>query len=1085
MRSKRLELLEAQQKQKKPSTARRQEPLQNQTLSTAKPRSGSVNKGGKAKEVVTDAVEEGLDGRRENEIVTDAVDEGFDGRRENEIVTDAVDERLNTVVVEKQGPSTEKTHISLVNGQRGNEIVTDAVDERPNAAAALERLRSSTTKACPAIVDGSWADEIVNIAVIASINAVGLKKKTSSAKNTRSAVGNVRIAKESVTDAVDETRNAVSLEKQTLPATNSRSAFVNDQREKEVVTDAVDERLNRRSSEEIGTDAVDERLNNVAIERSSATKPHSTFVNVSRENEAVNERANVIALEKQRSSATKPFSASLNGRKGKETRTDAVVGERLNAVALEKQRSLTIKPRITFVHGRRAKEIGTDTVDARLNPDALDNQRSSTTKPSSAFVSHSKATEIVTDPVDERLNAVDDMLDSGSDIRDEYTDTLDTWSDIRDEDADMVDTGSATRDEDVDILDADGNGEMQFVEDQSLPFNSDEDVDILDADGNGEMQFAEDQSLPFNSDEDVDILDADENGEMQILDDQSLPTNSEQVAGSTRKRNREMVGGQVTDPHSESNNANCTDNGQGSTSMPLDGRIPIKFDKYGRPCDVGSVAFATYVGKIVRACCRPAIESWRKVPNSVKDNIWKNVIHMYAVPEIYKPNVLSRAGMSWRNWKHNLRLELDEQKTVAERKKSIPWRLITKREDWESFVDFCNTDEDRKRRAAGKNACKAVELIQSCGRTGIYRKIYEMEKESPTGEVNRAAIFVDTHVSKTVNDPKMRLVKELVEANPDGQNDIDHDAVALVYGRDSSFIKGMGAGVSRTKIRTLAANSEVLRRVQQENKSLQSDIHVLQTLLGLHTPNHTSTPSNQSVAQTQNCTSALSNQSAPYTQNRTSTPSNQYAPQTHIRTPTPSNQSAPHTHSRTSRPSNQFASQALEASNLPARSRFVPDVSNLPTRSCLAPPGSNLPAMSCFIKNFKGRTIALGSINTAAPPMENVYSLVIDEIFDRDAELFDEDGKLGDVMIGGLINWPKACVEFNLPANSCFIRNFKRRTIAFGSINTADPPMEHVYSVIVKEIFDRDAELFDEDGKLGDIMIGGLINWPKACVMPC
>ncbi|KAI3916507.1 hypothetical protein MKW92_007578 [Papaver armeniacum] len=1009
MRSKRLELLEAQQKQKKPSTARRREVLQNQRLSTTKPRAKSVNNGGKAKEVVTDAV-----------------DEGFDGGRENE-------------------------------------IVTDAVDERSDAAAALERLRSSTTKACAAIVDGSWADEIVNIAVDASINAVALKKQTLSAKKSRSVVGNVRIAKEIGTDAVDETRNAVSLEKQTSPATKSRSAFINDQREKEVVTDAVDERLDRRSAEEIGTDAVDERLNNVAIERSSASKTHSTFVNVSRENEAVNERANVIALEKQRSSATKPFSASINGRKGKETRTDAVVGERLNAVALEKQRLLTIKPRITFVHGRRAKEIGTDTVDARLNPDALDNQRLSTTKPSSAFVSHSKATEIVTDPVDERLNAVDDMLDSGSDIRDEDTDTLDTWSDIRDEDADMVDTGSATRDEDVDILDADGNGEMQFAEDQSLPFNSDEDVDILDADGNGEMQFGKTNRYPLTL--------------MKML---TYLMPMETVKCNLRKTNRyPLTLMKMLTYLMRMETVKC------NLRKTNHGRIPIKFDKYGRPCDVGSVAFATYVGKIVRACCRPAIESWTRVPKSIKDTIWKNVIHMYAVPEIYKPNVLSRAGMSWRNWKHNLRLELDEQKTIAERKQNIPWRLITKREDWESFVDFCNTDEDRKRRAAGKKACKAVELIQSCGRTGIYRKIYEMEKESPTGEVNRAAIFVDTHVSKTVNDPKMRLVKELVEANPDGQNDIDHDAVALVYGRDSSFIKGMGAGVSRTKIRTLAASSEILRRVQQENKSLQSDIHVLQTLLGVHTPNHTSSPSNQSVAQTQNCTSALSYQSAPNTQNRTSTPSNRSAPQTQIRTPTPSNQSAPHTQNRTSRPSNQFASQALEASNLPAHSCFVPDVSNLPTRSCLAPPASNLPAMSCFIKNFKGRTIALGSINTADPPMENVYSLVIEEIFDRDAELFDEDGKLGDVMTGGVINWPKACVEFNLPANSCFIRNFKRRTIAFGSINTADPPMEHVYSVIVKEIFDRDAELFDEDGKLGNIMIGGLINWPKACVMPC
>ncbi|XP_026457055.1 uncharacterized protein LOC113357809 isoform X1 [Papaver somniferum] len=587
MRSKRLELLEAQQKQKKPSTTKRREAPQNKRLSTAKSRSGSVNNGGKAKEAVTDAVDEGLD------------------------------------------------------GGTANEIGTDAVDERPPSTAALEKLRSSTTKASAAIDNSIWANEIMNIAVDARINAVALKKRKSSTKKF-----NVRRAKEIVADTVEETLDAVSLDKQMPPATKSSSAFVNDRRAKEVVTDAVDEGLNHGSAKEIGTDAVDERLDTVAIERSSATKPHNTFVNVSRENEittdAVNERVNVVAPEEQRSAATKPFSASVIGRRAKEIGTDAVVGERLNAVALEKQRSLTIKPRITFVIRRREKETVTDTVDARLNPDALEKQMSSTTRPFSAFADRSKASEIVTDPEDERLNAVADMLDARSDTGDEDTDTLGTRSDIRDEDADILDTGGDTRDEDV---------------------------DIHDADGNGEMQFAGDQPLPFNSDEDADILDVDENGDMQILDDESLPTNPEQVAGSSRKRNRETVQRQVTDPHSESYNANCTDNGQGRISMPSDRRIPITFDKYGRPCDVGSVGFATDIGKIVRACCRPAIESWKKVPNSVKDNIWKNVIHMYAVPEIYKPNVLSRAGTLWRNWKHNLRLELDDQKPIAERKK--------------------------------------------------------------------------------------------------------------------------------------------------------------------------------------------------------------------------------------------------------------------------------------------------------------------------------------------------------------------------------------------------------------------------------
>ncbi|KAI3915758.1 hypothetical protein MKW92_033187 [Papaver armeniacum] len=773
------------------------------------------------------------------------------------------------------------------------------------------------------------------------------------------------------------------------------------------------------------------------------------------------------------------------------------------ALKKQKKKLSTAKSSSASVNGSRADEIVSIAADARVNAVALKKQKSSTTKPCSAFVNSSRANEIVTDPVDERFNDVDDMPDAGGDFRDEDTGTVNSWSDVRDEDADILDTGRDAQEEDADILDADGSGGVQFAEGQSLPTNSDEDADILGADG--------DSDVP-------------------IVEGQSLPTNSKKVAGSSRKKKRDMVGRQVTDPLSESNNANCAGNGQGSTSMPSGTRKLIIFDKYGRPCDVGSEVFATDIGRIVRAHCRPAIESWTKVPNSIKDDIWKDIVIKYVVPEIYKPNVLLRANKAYKNWKRQLRVEMDKHDTIAERKRNMPKRMIKNREDWESFVDFCNTDEDRKRRAIGKKAREGLEFLHSCGRKGIHRKIYELEKESPTGEVTRAAIFLDTHISKQINDPesssisdiKMRLIKELVEANPDGQKDIGNDAVAQVCGRDTrGVVLGMGGGVSITKVRASAASVETLRKVQQENKSLQSDIHLLRTQYGLPTPNHTSTVQTDDGLPTENYTTTPYTLSASDvhslrthfglpTPAHASTPSNQSASNIHLlgahyglptqnHTSTPSNQSAPpHTQNRTSRPSNQSASNAPGVSNMPARSRLAPDVSNLPGHSHLTPgvsnlpgpsrlasPAANLPGSSCFIKNFKGRTIALGSINTAYPPMEHVYSLSIEEIFDRNAELFDEDGKLGDIMIGGVINWPKACVESNFPASSCFIRSFKRKIIAFGSFNTADPPLDHVYSVIVKEIYDRDAELFDEDGKLGDIMIGGVINWPKACVQPC
>ncbi|KAI3907386.1 hypothetical protein MKW98_010736 [Papaver atlanticum] len=207
------------------------------------------------------------------------------------------------------------------------------------------------------------------------------------------------------------------------------------------------------------------------------------------------------------------------------------------------------------------------------------------------------------------------------------------------------------------------------------------------------------------------------------------------------------------------------------------------------------------------------------------------------------------------------------------------------------------------------------------------------EKESPTGEINRCVVFATTHVTKTINDPastsasdvKIRKIKELVDADPKGQNDIDNDAIAKTCGRDQKgYVRGMGGGVTKTQMRASALSRETLRKVQQENRSMHSDIDLLQTQVG---------------TLVQRCISSSSS-------------------------------------------SNQ-----------------APDESNLPAAS------------NCFIKNFRGRTIALGTFNNAAAPMEHAYSVSVEEILDRDAELYDEDGTLGDIMLGQVINWPKGSVQ--------------------------------------------------------------------------
>lgn len=158
---------------------------------------------------------------------------------------------------------------------------------------------------------------------------------------------------------------------------------------------------------------------------------------------------------------------------------------------------------------------------------------------------------------------------------------------------------------------------MLDAEDHWLPTNSGEDADVLDDDGKGDMQIAEDQSLSSNCDEDSDILDVDGNGgDMQILREHSLPTNSEKVACSSRRRNRETVRGQVTDPRRESNNGNCISNGQGSTSR-----------RSGRKLWWGGFGLLLLwsESELYFACGYSAITSW--IGLSLTDLQWISTMH--------------------------------------------------------------------------------------------------------------------------------------------------------------------------------------------------------------------------------------------------------------------------------------------------------------------------------------------------------------------------------------------------------------------------------------------------------------------------
>ncbi|KAJ6826508.1 hypothetical protein M6B38_372085 [Iris pallida] len=69
-----------------------------------------------------------------------------------------------------------------------------------------------------------------------------------------------------------------------------------------------------------------------------------------------------------------------------------------------------------------------------------------------------------------------------------------------------------------------------------------------------------------------------------------------------------------------------------------------------------------------------------------------------------------------------------------------------------------------------------------------------------------------------------------------------------------------------------------------------------------------------------------------------------------------------------------------------------------------------------------------------------------------------------------------------LPIKTCILKNFGKKAIAIGRMNTDALSNDEAYNIIVDEIFDGNELLFDRDGNFDDITVEEIINWPKYSV---
>ncbi|KAI3938598.1 hypothetical protein MKW98_016103 [Papaver atlanticum] len=82
---------------------------------------------------------------------------------------------------------------------------------------------------------------------------------------------------------------------------------------------------------------------------------------------------------------------------------------------------------------------------------------------------------------------------------------------------------------------------------------------------------------------------------------------------------------------------------------------------------------------------------------------------------------------------------------------------------------------------------------------------------------------------------------------------------------------------------------------------------------------------------------------------------------------------------------------------------------------CTASPQQNQ-AAGCVMRNLRKKTVALGRVNFCTSPDDENY--VIDKIIDEHMDLCVGDGKLGDIDLGEMIEWPKQYITRHLDVES-------------------------------------------------------------------
>ncbi|KAF9599373.1 hypothetical protein IFM89_036859 [Coptis chinensis] len=264
-------------------------------------------------------------------------------------------------------------------------------------------------------------------------------------------------------------------------------------------------------------------------------------------------------------------------------------------------------------------------------------------------------------------------------------------------------------------------------------------------------------------------------------------------------------------------------------------RLEVTFNERGQPINEESVKMVSLLGSLAREKVDITINDWRRVPKEKKDELWEAVKKEFIIEEKSRKYVMKELGYLWRTSKSRLNALIDSFDNEADRISAKPDKINP--EQWKIFLRQRESEEYQEKRKKFKEMRAKQTITYTSSRKGYARLEAEMKNQSANpSSVSRTDVWEKAHTRKDGQPAnaevaeKMKKIQDLKASTPNSSS-LKDDALSQVLGPERrSRVRGVGFGVTPSKLGLAPKSNEKVDQLEQEVKELKEKVSSMERL---------------------------------------------------------------------------------------------------------------------------------------------------------------------------------------------------------------------------------------------------------------